>query len=31
MIKGVPQIVIYHLFDEDYKDELFKNLDKVKV
>lgn len=31
MIKGVPQIVIYHLFDEDYRDELFKNLDKVKV
>lgn len=31
MIKNVEQIILYHLFDQDHKDELYKNLDKVKI
>lgn len=31
IIKGTKQIVLYHLFDESYKDELFNKLDKIRA
>ena len=31
IIKGTKQIVLYHLFDDSYKDELFKTLDKIRA
>jgi hypothetical protein len=31
IIKGTRQIVLYHLFDDSYKDELFKILDKIRA
>lgn len=30
-IKNTRQIVLYHLFDDSYKDELFKTLDKIRA
>lgn len=30
IIKDTKQIVLYHLFDEDYKNEFFKKLDKIR-
>jgi len=31
IIKGTRQIVLYHLFDELYKEQLFENLDKIRA